>query len=155
MFGNIFVNNNKDKCTIAYSGKEKELCTFLYDIPKDNNGLFEIKLQGIKNLTNINFMFNGCTQLVSSPDISKIQISESPRSIFCGCLSLQSLPDISHWKELICCGSSGYNFFCCSSLTDLIGFEEEDINEVGFHNFDRCLKLIKNIKNRKKDSHKK
>ena len=101
LFGNNFVDNNKDKCKIVYSGKEKELCTFLYDIPKDNNGLFEIKLQGIKKITNIDFMFNGCTQLVSSPDISKIQISGHQKCIFCGCLSLQLLPDISHWKEQI------------------------------------------------------
>ena len=147
LFGIPFVKENKDKCLISYDGKYKELCSYLHDIPKNNNGLFEIKLKGVKNITNIVGIFRGCTQLVSAPDITKIDISKSNcNEVFLGCISLKTLPDISKWKDKLLNGK--YNFFCCSSLEDLINFKAEDIERFYEFNFFRCKKLINNLKNK-------
>ena len=45
-------------------------------------------------------MFNGCSSLISLPNISKWNTNNitDMNSIFCNCLSLNSLPDISKWN---------------------------------------------------------
>ena len=64
-----------------------------------NNGILEIKLKGIKNITNMSYMFHRCDRLKSLPDISKWNTQNviDMNSIFYKCKSLVSLPDISKW----------------------------------------------------------
>ena len=76
IFGDEFVKNNKDKCKIIIKGKEFELSThFNINIKKLKNNIFEIKLKGMKQITNISFMFRGIhydyIPLLSLSDISK------------------------------------------------------------------------------------
>ena len=49
------------------------------------------------NVTNMNSMFDGCSSLLSLPDISKRNTNnvKDISKIFNFCLSLSSLPDIS------------------------------------------------------------
>ena len=125
LFGYKFVEENKNLSKIIYKGKEVKLCAFLIDEMDCYDKIIEIKLKGIKNLISVNFMFYGCTQLLSLPDLSKIDFNKynGISHIFCGCLSLTDLCDISKFKSKF---KYGWNFFCCSSLIDLKGFDIYD-----------------------------
>jgi len=51
IFGDIFVKENKDKCSFMFKGKEYNLQEYL-DIKNYNQDKIEIILKGIKNITN-------------------------------------------------------------------------------------------------------
>ena len=123
IFGENFVNNNKNNYILIYEGNEYELSTKL-NIENSINKIIEVKLKEIKNVTNMESMFYGCSSLLSLPDISKWNTSNvinmenmfkdcssllslsnlntinvtSMESMFEGCSSLSSLPDISKWN---------------------------------------------------------
>ena len=61
IFGDEFLKNNENICKIIINGNELPLTTHK-DVDKNqlNNGIFEIKLKGIKNITNMRYMFSDC-----------------------------------------------------------------------------------------------
>ena len=71
LFGQVFVNNNKENCRIIYKNSEYELTEYLDDIDNyyNPNELILIKLRIIKELTDMSYMFSGCKALISFPDI--------------------------------------------------------------------------------------
>ncbi len=71
LFGEKFVRNNKNICRMIIDNKEYELCEYnpVKNIKFDQ--IFEIKLKGIKNVTDMGSMFKNCHSLSSLPDISK------------------------------------------------------------------------------------
>jgi len=95
IFGDIFVENNKNKCKIIIDNKELEIAE-KYNIEKYNNNKLEIELKGINNVTNMSYMFSRCSSLSSIPDISKWDTNNvtDMSYMFGGCSSLSSLPDI-------------------------------------------------------------
>ena len=99
IFGEEFVENNKNICKMIIDDKEYEISE-KYNIGNFNNDILEIKLKGIENVTNINGMFNGCSSLSSLPDISKWNTNNvtNMNCMFSWCSSLSSLPDISKWN---------------------------------------------------------
>ena len=123
IFGEEFVENNKKKCKMIIDDKEYEISE-KYNITNYNNGILEIKLKGItnmsgmfsnisslsslidisisntNNITNMSEMFYGCSSLLSLPDISKWNTNnvKDMSYMFYGCSSLLSLPDISKWN---------------------------------------------------------
>ena len=70
IFGEKFVNNNKNKYILIYDGNEYELSVKL-NIKNVGNKTIEVKLKEIKNFTNMGYMFDGCSSLSFLPDISK------------------------------------------------------------------------------------
>ena len=94
-----FVENNKDKCKIIYDNKEYELKEEL-EIKNKNESILYIKLLNINNITNIGYMFYGCSSLSSLPDISKWNTNNVTNIgyMFVRCSSLSSLPNISKWN---------------------------------------------------------
>ena len=70
IFGSEFVKNNKKICKMIINNKEYEIIEY-YNIKSTNNNILKIKLEGINNVTNMSFIFSGCTSLLSLPDISK------------------------------------------------------------------------------------
>jgi len=122
IFGQKFVENNKDKCKIKYKGKEYELNEYFVKIENNHNNkdLVNIKLKIIKNITNVSYMFFECSSLISLSDISNwttLKVNDIS-AMFCGCKSLLSLPDISKWdisniKDMSCL------FGGCNSLKSL------------------------------------
>ena len=52
------------------------------------------------NITNINFIFQNCLNLIKLPDISKWDVTNliKAESIFKGCELLTNYPDISKWN---------------------------------------------------------
>ena len=98
LFGKDFVKNNKNNCKIEIEGKEYELKEKISSSIISKKIDILIKLKGILNITNMSYMFYGCSSLSSLPDISKWNTSNVTHMsfMFDGCSSLSSLPDISN-----------------------------------------------------------
>ena len=122
IFGNEFVKNNEKHCQINYEDNTYNLSEYI-EIDQENiknNDILEIKLIGIKNITNAYFMFHKCFSLISIPDISNWKTNNitNMNQMFSNCSSLKSLPDISNWNTSNV-SDMGYMFDGCSSLESL------------------------------------
>ena len=88
IFDKYFINNNRKKCKFIYEDKSYELIEHFnlsnYKIDKD---ILEIKLTGINNVTNMSYMFCGCSSLMSLPDINKWDTKNilNMKYMFTGC----------------------------------------------------------------------
>ena len=83
-----------DNLTLSYI--QKKTIISVYD---DINELNYFKKNIFTNVTNMSWIFYGCSSLISIPDISKWDIKNvcNMHDMFNGCSSLISLPDISNW----------------------------------------------------------
>ena len=99
IFGNEFVKNNKNICKMIIDNKEYEIAE-RYNIKSKKINKLKIKLEGINNVTNMSYMFDGCSSLSSLLDISKWNTNNvnDMSYMFYECSSLSSLPDISKWN---------------------------------------------------------
>ena len=70
IFGEEFVENNKNICKMIIDNKKYEITEY-FNISKYNNNKLKIKLKGVNNITNMSYMFWRCSSLSSLPDISK------------------------------------------------------------------------------------
>ena len=72
--------------------KEYEITEKFYYKNLTNN-ILKIKLKGIDNITNMSYMFSGCSSLLSLPDISNWNTKNitNMKFLFSGCSSLLSL----------------------------------------------------------------
>ena len=142
IFGDKFVKNNKEKCKIIIDNKEKEICSMIYS--KDKN-IIEIKIIEIKNITNMSYMFDECSSLISLPDISKWNTSNvtDMSYMFYECSYLSSLPDISQWNTSNITNIS-YMFADCSLLSSLPDISKWNTSKVTNMSgmFDECSSLI-------------
>ena len=98
---------NKNKFKDFYYDSKNEFTTIENNNNITNSSyLFEFliskfnKIKGNVNIKCLHFMFSGCSELISLPDISNWNINNvtNMNNIFSGCTSLISLPDISKWK---------------------------------------------------------
>jgi len=143
IFGPEFVENNKIKCKMIIDNKEYEI-TDKYNIENDNNNELFIKLIGIDNVSDMSYLFNGCSSLSSLPDISNWNTNNVTNMSYMlsGCSSLVSLPDISKWNI-----NNVTNMSCmfseCRSLLSLPEISKWSINNVTnmSYIFNRCLSL--------------
>ena len=123
IFGYNFVINNKKYCKMLIDNKEYEIKCH-YNVEKYKNNILKIKLKGINNVTNMSFMFYGCSSLLSLPDISKWKTNNvtNMSCMFYGCSSLPSLPDISKWNtnNAIYMNNMSYECSLLSSLPDIL-----------------------------------
>ena len=126
IFGKEFVKNNVNNCKIEVEGKEYDLIDIfnLNNCSKRKETL-KVKLKGIQKLTNISYLFDGCSlspktnlsfwntinitdmsytfyniKSQSLPDISNWNTSNVTNMsyMFAGCCKLEFLPDISKWN---------------------------------------------------------
>ena len=58
IFGEDFVENNKEKCKMIYNGEEKELKGYYQEF--DNKDLIKFKLKFNNNTINMSCMFKKC-----------------------------------------------------------------------------------------------
>ena len=71
IFGETFVENNKNNCKIIYNGNEYNLNAF-FDTDKismDEEKILKIKLKGINNITDMSYLFDNCKSLFSLHDL--------------------------------------------------------------------------------------
>jgi len=68
-----------------------------YNVKNYKNNMLKIKLKGINKVTDMSYIFKGCSSLESLPDISKWNTNNvtDMSCMFCKCKSLISLPDIA------------------------------------------------------------
>ena len=69
IFGSEFVKNNKKICKMIINNIEYELRENC-NVENNFRNKLEIKLKGINNITNMSYMFDGCSPLISLSDIS-------------------------------------------------------------------------------------
>jgi len=143
IFGSKFVENNKNICKMIIDNKENELKE-KFNIKNYNNNILKIKLNGIDNITDMGFMFVGCSSLLSLPDFPKWNTNNvtNMNNMFVGCSSLTSLPDISKWDINNVTDMSGM-FAGCSSLLSLPDISNWNTNNVTSMKdmFSWCLSL--------------
>jgi len=143
IFGRKFVENNKDKCKIIYDNKEYELVEEL-EIKNNIESKLNIILKNINKITDMEDMFNGCSSLLSLPDITNWNTNNITNMsfIFCGCLSLSSLPDISKWNTNNVTNMRSMFDGCSSlsSLPDISKWNTSNVNYMGYM-FDGCSSL--------------
>jgi len=146
IFGNTFVNNNKDICKIVFGNNEYNLVEHfkIKDYTNENLTELHIKLRYIKNITDISCMFKYCKSLISIIDLYKLNLEEisSTSNMFFECSSLISLSDISIWNTDNIKDMS-YMFHKCSSLTslpDISKWNTKNVNNMA-NMFSRCKSL--------------
>ena len=135
IFGDKFVENNKDKCIMIINDKEYTLSSYINkDIIKNES--LEIKLKGIETITDMSYMFYDCNKLsgiskwdisnalsnmlyefYDKPDISKWDTSNVTNMsyMFYECYHI---PDISKWNTSNVTDMS-YMFYCCNNIPDI------------------------------------
>ena len=129
LFGEKFIENNKNNCKIIIDNKEQDLIEYL-KINK-NKKILKIKLKKIKAITNMSYMFNECKSLTSLPDISNWNTNNVTNMsyMFYGCNLLTSLPDIFNWNTNNVTNMS-YMFAGCNSLITLPDISNWNTNNV-------------------------
>ena len=146
IFGNDFVENNKEKCFLIINNKKHDLCEYINknEIKNDNNTL-EIKLKEIKQINNLSYMFYNCESLISLKDISKWDIINvtNMSHLFSYCKSLTTLPDISKWNIVNITNISNLFNNCISlkSLPDISKWNTINITDMSYL-FNYCESLL-------------
>ena len=143
LFGEKFVNNNIDKCKIIINNKEYKICENFY-LKNNNVNKLNVKLKGIKNITDMSYMFHGCKSLIELPDLAEWNISDitDMSYMFYDCELLSSLPDISKWN-FINVKNISYMFSSCSSLQSLPNISKwntENVTSMSYM-FCQCISL--------------
>ena len=117
LFGDKFIENNKNICKIFFNGKEQEIKRFIMNKNYIKYPIIKIKLRIYKNLIDMSYMFSECSYLKYLPDINKLNTTNviDMSYMFHKCKSLLILPDISKWNtnNII---NMNYMFSNCSSL---------------------------------------
>ena len=76
IFGDIFVENNKSNFQMIINNKNYNLDSFYKIKNEKENEILKIKLKQIKNITNLNGMFEECFALTELHGISKLDTSK-------------------------------------------------------------------------------
>ncbi len=128
LFGEEFVNKNKDNCKIIIEKIERDLIPF-YKLNTSEN--IKVKLIITKQLEDMSYMFSGCESLVSLEGLSDWETEKvnNMEYMFSGCSSLKSLEGLSDWEtEKV--NNMDSMFFGCSSLKSLDGISFWKTNNV-------------------------
>ena len=135
IFGEEFVKNNINNCTMVIDNKEYKISEWfqIQNYKRDN---IIVKLKGINRITKMSYMFYDCKSLLSLPDISKWDTSSvnNMSYMFMNCSSLSSLPDISKWNTSNV-NDMSYMFSNCkslSSLPDLSKWDTSNVNKINW-----------------------
>ena len=145
LFGDVFVQNNKNNCYLLIEGQKYALCQY-YELNENQrkNKTLEIKLIETKPITDMFRLFECCPNLISIPDIDKWDMKNvtNLRSIFNNTISLKSLPDISKWdtKNVNNMGNMFYNCFELESLPDISKWDTKNVVDMS-QMFANCRKL--------------
>ena len=169
IFDSKFCKNNSKDCEMIINGEKMGISDYYQNINFEENISIQLTMNNkitdlsymfngcsslasiniisnwnTKNITNMKWMFFGCNSLESLPDISNWDISNVTdiQFMFAGCKSLKNLPDISKWNTKNILNMSGL-FSECSSLKSLPDISKWDISNVNNINkiFSSCTFL--------------
>ena len=159
LFGEIFIENNYDKCKMILNndGIERDLKLYLElaSMPElIEEKELEVKLVSKKPLNNLSYMFNNCfclKRIKGLKNIEKLDLIDIT-NMFNACYSLKELPE-SLAKMIIKHVSNISSLFCncCSlkKLPDISKWDLENVEDISYL-FAGCEKLEyipDNIKN--------
>ena len=155
LFGEEFVNNNKENCFLTLNNKDYELCDYInfdeYNINKNEEN-FEVVLKENKKITNMSNIFNDCESLKCISNIDKwdTQNVTNMSKMFMLCSNLDSLPKSLEWNTSQVTDLS-YLFSNCKKLSKIPDISKWDISNVNNIKgiFKRCesLKTLPDISN--------
>ena len=134
LFGEFFVKKNKNNCKIIIDNKEQDLTSNLF-LDECNESIrgkktLEIKLKEIERIIDMSEMFQYCSELSLTSDISKLVTKhvKAISGIFSHC-ECNSLPDISTWDvSNVTDMSSIFSF--SSNLSSLPDISQWDVSNV-------------------------
>ena len=132
IMGKDFVKNNKDKCYMIINGQKSEIKEeFVLTDENKNLTELEIKLAGLNKINNISHIFENCKQLISLPNISKIDTNNITNmgSMFKYCSNIKQFPDLSKWNTKNVTDMS-FLFAKCSSIEKLPDISRWDTSNV-------------------------
>ena len=149
IFGDRFVENNKNNCFINVNGEKRELSTYI-----DNSEIlderFVIELIETKKMTDLSNMFDSCSSLTYLPNISNWNM-ENVTNISCmffECSNLKFEKDKLNWNISNCTDIRSL-FYKCSSANYLPDISNLNTSNVIHMNqlFGECysLKSLPNI----------
>ena len=141
IFGEDFVNNNKDNIKLIINGQESPLVE-KYELKE---GINTIQMIILNKLTNVECMFMGCTSLINIDDLKYLDTKEIENfyGMFSICLSLSNINALENWNV-----SHGndfkYMFAFCKSLTNLNALQKWDVSHGNTFEmmFAECTSLI-------------
>ena len=148
IFGEEFVNNNKENLILKINGIKSELIEE-YNLKEGINNIQII----IKNkLINLKDMFHNVTSLKNIEELKHLNTEEVNdfSNMFYGCSSLSDIRPLENWNV-----SNGINFsnmfYGCSSLSDIKALEKWNVsngnNFEGIFSFCSSLSDIKSLQN--------
>ena len=147
IFGGKFVINNKTICNLKYKDKKLELKEFIYmeELGLEQEEEFEIELEVLDNMTNLEYMFDNCSSLFSVNDnfiFSGIEITKMDH-LFYNCTSLFELSFFQDW-DISKVTDMSYIFYNCSSLKSIPFISEFDTSNVlnMSYMFYKCSSLV-------------
>ena len=151
LFGEQFVKNNKNNCSLIINGERKDLIEE-YKIPNIDTHLY-ITLVKENEITDMSYMFYDCDILRTISEKSKWKTEKVTNMsyMFYNCEALRSLPNlISQWNTIDVTDIS-YMFYGCKSLTeipDISNWKMENVKNMS-NTFNGCesLKSLTNIYN--------
>ena len=116
IFGETFVQNNKDNIALIINGKPNKLVDKFTLLKGKNN----IKMIIKNDLTNLEEMFHGCKTLVNINDLKYLDLKNitSIKKLFYGCESLKDIKVLENWDVSKFEDLSGI-FYKCKSLSDI------------------------------------
>ena len=150
IFGEDFVNNNKNNFCIIYNNKQYDLTEYFEIKLMLNSDIFEIKLKQTNEVTNLSDMFDNCKSLIALPDICDFNTSNViyMNGMFRGCKSLSDLSDISKWDTSNIIEMNGMFNGCKSlkNLPDISKWDTSNVTNIGwmFYNC-KSLKYLPDI----------
>ena len=143
IFGEGFVERNKNNCYLLIDERERELCSTI-GLNEINviNGIFKIILVEKNTITNMGFMFSDDNShydqslIISLPDTAEWNTSNvtNMEHMFSNCSLLEYLPDLSKWNTTNVTNMEGM-FSNCSSLKSLPDISEWNTANVTNMNF--------------------
>ena len=141
IFGVDFVKNNEKNCEILYHNKKYNLKEYfdIENIDKQNipNNILELKLIINNYITNMSCMFHKSENLISLPDIHKLDTSNvyDMHSAFSLCENLSEIDNgISQWN-LENCEDISYLFSTCYSLINMPDISKWNISKVKYMDY--------------------
>ena len=161
IFGDKFVENNKNNVILRINGEEHELCEYINGdmIPNDID-ILEVVLVETQPITNMSYIFSYCNSLLPISDFSNWNTRNvtDMSSIFAYCNELKSLPDISNFYTKNVTNMNQMFSFCNSllNLPDISNWKVKHVENMSWM-FAHCESLTdlpdisrwktKNVKN--------
>ena len=111
LFGSMFINKNKIKCSLIMNGVEKQLIEF-YEVNDIDNEFLEVDLIIKENITDLSHIFHGCS-LLKSFDFTPGENISNIKNMSFMFYNCSSLTTINFFMIIKYESSKKYFFYVC------------------------------------------